>query len=68
MKKKKLNVLYNKKDYTLKCHKSIDEYLHYLKCYKLSFNLLRNDIQFTCINKCAMWITFFWKFGIFFFF
>jgi hypothetical protein len=64
--KKKLNVLYYEKDYTLKCHKIIDEYWHYLICYKLSFNLLRNDIQFTCINKCAMWITFFWKFGIFF--
>jgi hypothetical protein len=61
-----LNVLYYKKDYTLKCHKIIDEYWHYLICYKLSFNLLRNDIQFTCINKCAMWITFFWKFGNFF--
>jgi hypothetical protein len=50
---------YNMKKYTLKCHKIIEQYWHYLICYKLIFNLLRNDIQFTCINKYAMLMTYF---------
>jgi hypothetical protein len=34
-----------------KCHKIIDHIWHYLICYKLNFNLNRNNIQFNGINK-----------------
>jgi len=40
-----------------KCHKIIDHIWHYLICYKLNFNLHRNNIQLHALIKYTMLIT-----------
>jgi hypothetical protein len=43
-------------------YKIIDQYWHYLICYKLSFNLLKNNIQLHGFMKYIMLITYLLEF------